>query len=73
MSLFHDNCRVSPCDGCHASQQNALDANVKLTGQLASTAQTAYADASAQAAGNKNLILAGLVVVAIVGFAAVAK
>ena len=32
MSLFHDNCGTARCDGCHASQQNPLDAAmVKLT------------------------------------------
>lgn len=60
-------------DHLMTQQQSALDANVNLTRQLAGTAQTAYADASAQAAGNKNLILAGMAVVAVVGVMAVGK
>lgn len=50
------------------SQQDMQNANLNLTKSLAGTAQTAYADASAQASGNKNLILAAL---AVVGIAAV--
>ncbi|WP_417283550.1 hypothetical protein, partial [Comamonas sp.] len=60
-------------DHLMTQQQNALDANVSLTRTLAGTAQAAYADASAQTAGNKNLILAGMAVVAVVGVMAVGK
>ena len=48
--------------------QKSLDANVQLTGQLASGASQAYSDATAQATGNKSLIL---VAIAVVGLAAV--
>lgn len=48
--------------------QKSLDANVQLTGQLASGANQAYSDATAQATGNKSLIL---VAIAVVGIAAV--
>lgn len=54
-------------------QQDALDANVDLTGKLAATAQQAYADAANQASGNKQLILAAMAVVAIVAFVSLGK
>ncbi len=51
-----------------AASQKSLDANVALTGQLAGSANQAYSDATAQATGNKSLIL---VAIAVVGLAAV--
>lgn len=53
--------------------QGIIDANTKLTGQLASTAQTAYADAANQASGNKSLVLTAIVVVGVVAFVAFGK
>lgn len=53
-----------------SKSQQSLDANVQLAGQLASGANQAYSDATAQATGNKSLILAGIAVVGIVGFMA---
>ncbi len=50
-----------------SQQQKSLDANVQLTGELARGANTAYSDATAQATGNKSLIL---VAIAVVGMAA---
>ena len=49
-------------------QQNALDMNTQLTKSLASTAQAAYADAAANAQGNKPIVYA---VVAVIGIAMV--
>jgi len=48
--------------------QKNQDAVTTLTGQLAGTAASAYSDATAQATGNKSLIL---VAIAVVGIAAV--
>lgn len=48
--------------------QKSQDANIQLTGQLAAGASQAYSDATAQATGNKSLIL---VAIAVVGLAAV--
>lgn len=64
---------VSAMEFLASQNQSAFTANQQLTKDLASTAQTAYADATAQAAGNKNIVLAGLVVVAIVGAMALKK
>lgn len=49
------------------SATSALTDNVKLAGQLTTSTQSAYADASQNAAGNKNIVYAGLAVVAMVG------
>lgn len=62
---------IAASQSLFAQQQNALTANQQLTGELANTAQTAYADAANQASGNKQLILAALAVVAVVGFASI--
>ena len=51
-----------------AGAADALKANVALAGQLSTTTQSAYADAAAQASGNKNLVYAGM---AVLGLAAV--
>lgn len=59
---------LAAADKLFSQQQNALDANVQLTKSLASTAQAAYADASANAQGNKPIVYA---VVAVIGIAAV--
>lgn len=64
---------LSTADHLLTQQSKANAANIELTGKLAATAQTAYADAAAQASGNKNLILAGMAVVAIVAFKAFGK
>lgn len=50
-----------------------LNSNVTLAGQLASGANQAYSDATAQSSGNKNVMLAALAVVAIVGASAFLK
>lgn len=54
----------------YGETQKSLDANISLAGKLAGSAKDAYSDASAQAAGNKNLVLAGIAVVGIVAFIA---
>jgi hypothetical protein len=64
---------LATADHLFTQQQSSLDANVNLTRQLASTAQTAYSDAAAGASGQKNLILAGIAVVGIVAFTALSK
>lgn len=63
----------SVADHLFTQQQNALDANVNLTGKLAATAQTAYADATNAASGNKQLILAAMAVVGVVAFTSLKK
>lgn len=55
-------------DKLFSTQQKALDANVTLANSLATGANRAYADATSQATGNKNLVYAGM---AVVGIAAV--
>lgn len=64
---------LATADHLFTQQQSALDANTNLTRDLAGTAQTAYADAAAQASGNKNLILMGMAVVGVVAFTALGK
>ena len=64
---------LSAADRLFAKQAETQAASVKLTQALAGTAQTAYADAAAQASGNKNLILAALAVVGVVGLSAFKK
>lgn len=59
---------LSVADKLFSQQDAALKASTDLTKSLAGTAASAYADASAQSSGNKNLILAGM---AVVGLAAV--
>lgn len=54
-------------------QQDALAANVDLAKTLTTTATAAYADAASQAQGNKNLVYAGLAVVALAGIAFIGK
>ena len=61
---------LAAADKLFTQQQNALDANTKLTASLASTAQAAYADASANAQGNKPIVYA---VVAVIGIAMVSS
>ena len=61
---------LAAADKLFSQQQNALDANVQLTKSLASTAQAAYADASANAQGNKPIVYA---VVAVIGIAMVSS
>lgn len=64
---------LATADKLFSTAANSQQASVELTKTLAGTAQTAYADASAQAAGNKNLILAGMAVVAVVAVQAMRK
>lgn len=59
---------LAVADKLFTTQQKALDANVTLANSLASSSANAYADASSQAAGNKNLVYAGLAVVGIAAF-----
>lgn len=56
-----------------SKSQETLDANVQLAGQLATGANQAYSDATSQATGNKSLILVGIAVVGLVGFAMLKK
>lgn len=49
-----------------SKSQQTLDANVQLAGELASGANQAYSDATAQATGNKSLILVAIAVVGLV-------
>jgi len=49
-----------------SKSQDTLDANVQLAGQLASGANSAYSDATAQATGNKSLIMVAIAAVALV-------
>lgn len=51
----------------------AMEANMALTRNLSQGAQQAYSDATAQATGNKTVIVAGLVVVGAVAFVAFGK
>lgn len=59
---------LAAADKLFTQQQNALDLNANLTKSLAATAQQAYADASANAQGNKPIVYA---VVAVIGIAMV--
>ena len=59
---------LAAADKLFTQQQNALDMNTQLPKSLASTAQAAYADASANAQGNKPIVYA---VVAVIGIAMV--
>lgn len=59
---------LAVADKLFTTQQKALDANVTLANSLASSSANAYADASSQAQGNKNLVYAGLAVVGIAAF-----
>lgn len=52
---------------------DTLKANTTLAQNLTASTQSAYADAASQAQGNKNLIYAGLAVVAMVGLNLVKK
>lgn len=47
---------------------DALTSNTKLAQSLATSTQSAYADASNQAQGNKNLVYVGMAIVGMVGF-----
>jgi|GEM_PF-2670892 hypothetical protein len=49
-----------------SKSQQTLDANVQLAGELASGANQAYSDATAQATGNKSLIMVAIAAVALV-------
>jgi len=64
---------LSAAESLYGKTVEAQAANVKLAGTLAGTAQTAYADAASQAAGNKNLVLVGIAAVAIIAVAAFAR
>lgn len=64
---------LSAADALYSKTQSSLDANVKLAGTLAGTAQTAYADAANQASGNKSLIMVAIVVVGVVAALAFGK
>ena len=64
---------LAAADQLFSQQQNALSQSTELTKTLASTAQTAYADAANQASGNKQLILAAMAVVAVVAFTSLKK
>lgn len=59
---------LAVADKLFTTQQKALDANVTLANSLATSSANAYADASIQAQGNKNLVYAGLAVVGIAAF-----
>lgn len=53
-------------DSLFSKTSDALAANTKLAASLAGGASQAYADATSQANGNKNLVYAGMAVVAVV-------
>lgn len=55
-------------DKLFSQTAKTLDANTQLAGTLASGANKAYADATSQATGNKNLVYAGLAVVGLAAF-----
>lgn len=64
---------LATADKLLSQQQATQQASVALTGQLSNNAMAAYASASANSTGNKPLIVAGLVVVALVGISAFKK
>lgn len=64
---------LATADHLISQQQNGIQAAADLTKTLAGTAQTAYADASNQASGNKQLILAAIAVVGVVAFSSLRK
>lgn len=57
---------LTVADNLFSKTTSMLDANTKLAASLASGANQAYADATSQATGNKNLVYAGMAVVGIV-------
>lgn len=59
---------LAVADSLFTKTTDALSANTKLAATLASGVNAAYADASSQAAGNKNLVYAGLAVVGLAAF-----
>ena len=52
-----------------SKQIDAITQSQRLTGDLTSKVAAAYSDAASHADGNKNLVVAGLAVVAVVAFA----
>ena len=64
---------LSTADHLISQQQAGLQMSSDLTKSLAGTAQTAYADASNQASGNKQLIMAAMAVVGVVAFTSFRK
>lgn len=52
---------------------DSLSANVSLAKDLSATTASAYKDAAAQASGNKNMVYAGMAVLAVVGLAFMRK
>jgi hypothetical protein len=59
---------LAVADKLFSQTTKTLEANTQLAGTLASGARQAYSDATSQAAGNKNLVYAGLAVVGIAAF-----
>ena len=59
---------IAVADKLFSKTSEALSANTKLAATLASGANQAYADATSQGTGNKNLVYAGLAVVGIAAF-----
>lgn len=57
---------LAVADSLFSKTTDALTMNTKLAQSLASGANQAYADATSQAAGNKNLVYAGMAVVGLV-------
>lgn len=51
----------------------AINSNTQLTRDLATSTASAYSDAASQASGNKNLVYAGMAVLAVVGLAMMKK
>lgn len=64
---------LAVADNLFSSQRKTTDANLAMAGQLSSAAQNSYSDATAQATGNKSLILAALAVVGVVAFMSMKK
>lgn len=64
---------LATADKLLSQQQATQQASIALTGQLSNSAMAAYANAASTSSGNKPLIAAGLVVVALVGISAFKK
>jgi hypothetical protein len=60
---------IAVADTLFSKMGDALSANTKLAATLATGANQAYADATSQGTGNKNLVYAGLAVVGLAAFA----
>lgn len=64
---------LATADHLFTQQANTVQASLDLTKSLNSSSQAAYKDAANIASGNKELILAGMAVVAVVAFKSFGK